>query len=34
MSKKLDDATIAKLLLVLCGTCWGLMWPRPGVLRW
>jgi drug/metabolite transporter (DMT)-like permease len=27
MSPKLDDATGAKLLLVLCGTGWGLMWP-------
>ena len=27
MSPKLDDATSAKLLLVLCGLCWGLMWP-------
>ena len=23
----LDDTTVAKLLLVLCGICWGLMWP-------
>jgi drug/metabolite transporter (DMT)-like permease len=23
----LDDATRAKLLLVLCGICWGFMWP-------
>ena len=27
MSPKLDDATSAKLLLLLCGTGWGLMWP-------
>jgi drug/metabolite transporter (DMT)-like permease len=27
ISKKLDDTAIAKLLLVLCGICWGLMWP-------
>jgi drug/metabolite transporter (DMT)-like permease len=27
MSPKLDDATSAKLLLVLCGICWGMMWP-------
>ncbi|HYI27950.1 MAG TPA: DMT family transporter [Bradyrhizobium sp.] len=25
--QKLDDVTRAKLLLVLCGVCWGLMWP-------
>ena len=25
--QRLDDATRAKLLLVLCGICWGLMWP-------
>jgi len=25
--QKLDDVTRAKLLLVLCGICWGLMWP-------
>jgi drug/metabolite transporter (DMT)-like permease len=23
----LDDTTRAKLLLVLCGICWGMMWP-------
>lgn len=27
MSSTLDEATRAKLLLVLCGVCWGLMWP-------
>jgi drug/metabolite transporter (DMT)-like permease len=27
MSPKLNDTMIAKLLLVLCGICWGLMWP-------
>jgi drug/metabolite transporter (DMT)-like permease len=27
MSPKLDDATSARLLLLLCGTGWGLMWP-------
>ena len=25
--RRLDDVTRAKLLLVLCGICWGLMWP-------
>jgi drug/metabolite transporter (DMT)-like permease len=25
--QRLDDVTRAKLLLVLCGVCWGLMWP-------
>jgi drug/metabolite transporter (DMT)-like permease len=27
VDSKLDDATRAKLLLVLCGICWGMMWP-------
>src|SRR5687767_6581705 len=27
MSPKLDDTTNARLLLLLCGICWGLMWP-------
>ena len=27
MSLKLDESTNARLLLLLCGICWGLMWP-------
>jgi drug/metabolite transporter (DMT)-like permease len=27
MSLKLDESTNARLLLLLCGSCWGLMWP-------
>ena len=27
MSLKLDESTNGRLLLLLCGSCWGLMWP-------
>ena len=27
ISTRLNDTTMAKLLLVICGICWGLMWP-------
>jgi drug/metabolite transporter (DMT)-like permease len=38
-STKLNDTKIAKLLLVICGICWGLMWPLikiglTGVTPW